>query len=36
YLQEELERLGVFRALKRAGWQGEPIKIGEVELEFAG
>ncbi len=36
YLQEELERLGVFRALRRAGWQGEPIRIGEVELEFAG
>ena len=34
YLEEQLERMGVFRALKRAGWQGEPIRIGRVEVEF--
>ncbi len=35
YLEEQLERLGVFRALRRAGWQpGEPIRIGNIEVEF--
>ncbi len=34
YLEEELERRGVFRALRRAGWQGEPIRIGNIEVEF--
>jgi GTP-binding protein len=34
YLEEELERKGVFRALRRAGWSGEPIRIGGIEVEF--
>jgi len=34
YLEEELERKGVFRALRRAGWKGEPIRIGGLEVEF--
>jgi len=34
YLEEQLERMGVFRALKRAGWRGEPIRIGRIEVEF--
>ncbi len=34
YLEEQLERLGVLRALKRAGWRGEPVRIGRIEVEF--
>lgn len=35
YLQEELERLGIFRALKREAIQdGDKVLIGDIEFEY--
>lgn len=35
HLQRKLQRMGVFKALKRAGAdRGQPIYIGDVELEY--